>query len=351
MDRVEMRAPRTRRWTRWGLVLGGALLAAAPAPATAQEEERTCRCVDRNGDEIENCRCLRTPDFDLPLLARGFGFERRAQIGVSIDYAQDERTDRLGARIERVQEGSPAAEAGLQSGDVVVRVDGRSVFDPLEDREAERSIDLDQSVPVQRFARLVGRLEPGDPVELAVSRDGREVTLTVTPEHAANTMMWSSEGVGPGVFRFDAPGEGEGFRLYAPGGGARLRLFADSLGAGGEPFVWARGTDPCLTLRSGQQDHVFFLGGGNCVDGVELVDLNPELGEYFGTDEGVLVAAVAEGSELGLRPGDVLLAVDGREVRDPSHARRVLSSYEGEEELRLRVRRRGEEMEVLGRRR
>jgi S1-C subfamily serine protease len=84
---------------------------------------------------------------------------------------------------------------------------------------------------------------------------------------------------------------------------------------------------------------------------VELVELNPELGEYFGTDRGVLVADASEESTLGLRPGDVLLAIDGREVQDPAHARRILGSYRDGEELRLRIRRRGEDMEVLGTRR
>jgi S1-C subfamily serine protease len=88
------------------------------------------------------------------------------------------------------------------------------------------------------------------------------------------------------------------------------------------------------------------------VDGVELLELNPDLAEYFeAPDGGVLVTEVSEDSPLGLRAGDVLVAIDGREVRDPDHVRRILASYETDEEVRLRVIRQGREIEVLGRRR
>ncbi|MBT8404979.1 MAG: PDZ domain-containing protein, partial [Gemmatimonadetes bacterium] len=109
--------------------------------------------------------------------------------------------------------------------------------------------------------------------------------------------------------------------------------------------------DACMELAGGDGEaSVFVFGGGNCIEGVEFVELNPELGEYFGTDEGILVARVAESSALGLRAGDVLMAVDGREVRSTDHARRILSSYEPDEEIRLRIMRQGAETEVLARR-
>lgn len=113
------------------------------------------------------------------------------------------------------------------------------------------------------------------------------------------------------------------------------------------------GGDPCFTLERGEgRAFAILAGGGNCVDGVEFVELNPDLAEYFeAADGGVLVTEVSPESTLGLRAGDVLVAVDGREVRDPGHVRRILSSYQGDEEVRLRILRKGQEMEVLGRRR
>lgn len=83
--------------------------------------------------------------------------------------------------------------------------------------------------------------------------------------------------------------------------------------------------------------------------GIRLMDLNEELGAYFGRDEGVLVLEVVEDAPLPLRGGDVILAIHGREVRDAAHARDILRSYRSGEEIGLRVLRRGEAVTVEGR--
>ncbi len=344
----------------------GALAAQQPDP----QERTECRCVDRDGNEIENCRCLRTFSLE-PTVATGM-FARRAMIGVIISVSQDDEVDRQGARIEQVRDGSPADEAGLEAGDVVVAVGGRSVFDALEDRDVERRLDLDQSVPVQRFQRLVAGLEPDEPVEFEILRDGRRRTVTVTPERATGVSVFGlDDGVevrlqglregtermrgelealargerwrqeGPGVYRFRLP-EGEG-RAWS--------LELDSLRLA-EPF--GRTGDPCFAVGSSSgsvRGNVWVMGFRSCVGGVEFVDVNPELGEYFGSDPRALAAEVAEGSTLGLRAGDVVLAIDGREVEDAEQALRILRSYDADEEMRIRILRRGEEIEVLGRRR
>src|SRR5438128_823643 len=64
--------------------------------------------------------------------------------------------------IGRVPEGSPAAEAGLQTGDLIVAVDGRPV------RHWE---DMDRLASASN----------GRPLKLTVKRDGTEQTITVTP--------------------------------------------------------------------------------------------------------------------------------------------------------------------------
>jgi hypothetical protein len=107
--------------------------------------------------------------------------------------------------------------------------------------------------------------------------------------------------------------------------------------------------DPCFPQFPVSADAGFH--GGACIDGVDLIGLNPELAEYFGTSDGVLVTNVREGAALELRPGDVILAVDGRAVSSPDHARRVLESYELDEDLTLRILRHEEQMEVTARRR
>jgi S1-C subfamily serine protease len=71
---------------------------------------------------------------------------------------------------------------------------------------------------------------------------------------------------------------------------------------------------------------------------MELVTLNPELGEYFGAERGVLVVrGPAENDILGLKSGDVILGIGGREVRSPEHAMRILRSFEPEEKLTVQI--------------
>jgi hypothetical protein len=89
--------------------------------------------------------------------------------------------------------------------------------------------------------------------------------------------------------------------------------------------------------------------GGGCPGGLRLVALGPELAGYFGTDRGVLVADVHDGSETGLRPGDVIQGVGTREVDSPERLQRILASYEPEEVVPFRIVREGRTLDVQGR--
>ena len=349
-----------------GAVGAGVAVLMSTAPAAGQDPD-DCQCVDRDGNRVEECVCLTTPSTRMFSIA---SFARRSVIGVTIDYEQGHEIDGEGAVIREVQADSPAQRAALQAGDIIVRVDGRSVFDPL-DRAQERLLSEDQSVPVQRFVRLVGALEPGEPVELEYIRDGRRRTTTLVPDEASPFpgLTMFGDGVGDMRFGFDtdefAAGmdelrgrlEGEGwitegpgvFRFEGPGREGQVRILGGD-NFDGEPFALRFQSEPCMNASSGQ-GRAWVFAGGNCFDGAEFIELNEGLAEYFGTDEGVLVSEVAEESSLGLRAGDVLMAIDGREVRSPEHALRILGSYEAEEEVRLRVMRKGSETEVLGRRR
>ena len=422
-----MKSIRTTRraWAGAFAIATAALL--APTGLSAQDadadRDRDCVCVDRNGDPIENCTCFRAFSLDgngftLPMDGDGFFWVRRAQIGVNITLDQGADVDARGARIEMVADDSPAEEGGLREGDIVTHVDGRSVLEPLEDERWEESIDEEQSVPVQRFMRLVGSLEPGEAVEFRVLRDGAARTLVIEPEEAEGVSFLTSTGPAVSVFRgepgtFEFRGDvlrdrmmelenrlGEnGIRLHALQEGelrdrmrmteeqrermresrdrtqSELRILEERLRSAEAPNVvvrpraWSGGDegegvvrffgngefafsgDPCAVRTEGADGFSLIVNGRECTDGVEMVDLNPGLGSYFGTDEGVLVTEVHEGSTLGLQAGDVLLAIDGRVIEDRDEAFRVLRSYELDDELRLRVRRDDREVEVLGRRR
>jgi serine protease Do len=96
-----------------------------------------------------------------------YGRVRRAALRVQITAPtrDDVRAYGLpgptGAVVQDFTEGSPAAQAGMQRGDVIVAVDGRSV---------ER---------VGQLQRIIASYEPGDRVKIKVIRFGDELTLGV----------------------------------------------------------------------------------------------------------------------------------------------------------------------------
>ncbi len=84
----------------------------------------------------------------------------RVRVGTIPDYAHVSG----GMRITGVRDGSPAAKAGLQGGDVIVRFAGRDVED------------------VYGYMYALQDLEPGDEVEVVVLRDDQRLALAVVVE-------------------------------------------------------------------------------------------------------------------------------------------------------------------------
>jgi S1-C subfamily serine protease len=89
-----------------------------------------------------------------PTPARGF----RVYVGGVPDYSHEGP----GVRFTGVSPGSPAEQAGIQAGDVLLRFDSREVRD------------------IYDYTRLLGERKPGDRVEAVVRRASGEVTLTLT---------------------------------------------------------------------------------------------------------------------------------------------------------------------------
>lgn len=71
--------------------------------------------------------------------------------------------DTSGVPIERVMVGSPAEEAGLKVGDLLTTLDGRWTTSAADAHAAAQTVT------------------PGKPVEVKVMRDGKELTIAVTP--------------------------------------------------------------------------------------------------------------------------------------------------------------------------
>lgn len=308
-----------RRWISPGIVAG---LALAGASILGTGELRA-QNGDDTGDDSEECVCVDRRDVDRirERVRREVrrvledvedlrpGLVSRAHLGVEIRPDQPEEVNARGVRVLGVRPGSPAGEAGLEEGDILVALDGQSLVEPLRDREED--VDPDRSAPVQRLTALLGDRAPGETVEIAYVRDGNRETVTV--ELASP----------PGIRPLTRPG--------MPPDAPRIRRFrAPDL----PPRGGFRGAGPA--------------GPGVGRTGLRAQTLGPELGAYFGTDEGALIVEVGDDSPLGLRPGDVVLAVGERRVEDAGDLRRILASYEEGEEVRLRIRREGAEETVTG---
>jgi Tol biopolymer transport system component len=85
----------------------------------------------------------------------------RAYLGTIPDYASDSEA---GVLLSGVRADGPADKAGLQGGDVIIRFAGQEIKN------------------VYDYTYALGAVKVGEPVEVVVMRDGKEVTLTVIPE-------------------------------------------------------------------------------------------------------------------------------------------------------------------------
>lgn len=217
----------------------------------------------------------------------------RGRIGVVVNTRADATTDRLGARIEAVTPGGPADRAGLKARDIITKLNGIS----LAGAKAE---DTDESGPGMKLLDIARDLEPGDTVQVEYRRGDESKTATLVAEDL-------------GYARVELP------RLE---GLPRGRAFA---------------IDPDVRLQLDEARRALAFSFGRPWGNLELVKLNPDLGEYFGTKDGVLVVKATGDSALPLKGGDVILAIDGRTPTSPEHAMRILRSYEDGETVKVEI--------------
>lgn len=194
---------------------------------------------------------------------------RRAMLGISISDGAD------GVRVDGVTPGGPAALSGMETGDVIIAMDGAA---------------LTGGSPSELLIAQMSNVAPGDPVGLTIVRDGEERDIEVT-----------TGAVEPALFgRFGPRGRNSTLRAV-PG----------------------RFATPVRAVLGRWRD-------------MELAELTPALGSYFGTDAGILVVrAPAEVPEL--LDGDVILEIGARTPTGTGHAMRILASFEAGETLDLTI--------------
>lgn len=210
---------------------------------------------------------------------------RGAMLGINIGGdANRSRTD--GVEIMSVSPSGPAEAAGLRKGDVITAVDGKSLTKSGQGGAGRQLVAHLQTV------------EPGQVVKLDYLRDGRKQTASVTTVAAEPPMARMMRDFLPMLEGMEIPPEFEDF-------------------AGG----------PRRGFRA-----------------LELVPVTPKLGQYFGTDKGLLVVRAPESTGSKLEEGDVILSIGGRTPENPRHAFRILGSYQPSETVKVELMRQRKRM-------
>jgi len=236
-------------------------------------------------------RAPRAPRAPRPPRALAFSFdENRGRIGVIVRTDASAETDKIGAKIEGVSPGGPADKAGLKVGDVITKLNGASLAGvPAGDDE--------ESGPGRKLIGLARGLEPGDTVRIEFRRGSESKTATLVAEN-----------LGSSRFMMEMPEPGH--MMMPPSPEMNFEFFESPWG----------------DLR--------------------LVSLNPDLGEYFGTKEGVLVVKAPADSSLPLKSGDVIRSIGGRTPASPEHAMRILRSYDKGETVSIEIMRKQKRLTV-----
>ena len=221
--------------------------------------------------------------------------ENRGFLGVSIREVTEDDVNRLGlpaergAFIEAVEEGTPAGEAGILEGDVVIEYQGIPVLS------------------VRQFQRLVSDTPPGRTVEMRINRNGQELRLSAEIEQRKNIM--GRRGRPPGL-------EGRVIRIPDLDFDVEVlpnhRFFYSRVGSQG-PRLGIK-----ATALTGQMADFLEIPGQRGVLVLEVLKQTPA-------------------EKAGLQAGDVVISIDANEIEDVRGLRKHLCDCE----LKLELIRRG----------
>jgi S1-C subfamily serine protease len=268
---------------------------------------------------------------------RGSGY-----MGIYFGWDDQGRTE-----VREVVRGSPADRAGVRSGDVVVRLNGR----------APTRVAVDE---------LRERLDPGDSVRLRVRHDGEEADRLIVAAARPRALVYGLPGTIPGtvwspgdrriVIRMDTiAGRIDSLvvRMDSLRSRLRTRYRGDSLVIHTDTvFRVMRDSLRRQLPRAARElrTAVPFLSefGSRSVAGAEFAEMNAGLGKYFHTSEGLLVLQVGPqtpSARGGLQSGDVVVEAAGRKVERVRDLRDAFTRAAGQE-VRLTVLRDGRRQQL-----
>jgi len=217
-----------------------------------------------------------------------------------------------GALVAEPQSGSPAAKAGILAGDVITAVDGNEVKTPRD------------------LARKISATAPGTDVKLSIQRKGEEKTLSVTlgrqPEQRQGDNSTDQQGSPFQNFlrQFGFEDMPEGMQDWRFGQNWPFRI-------------------PQMQTTAASDIHGWI--------GVRIQAVTADIADGLGLKkaEGALVAEPQSDSpaaKAGILAGDVITAVDGKDVKDPGDLARKIGAMAAGTEVKLSIQRKGEEKTV-----
>jgi S1-C subfamily serine protease len=229
----------------------------------------------------------------------------RPRLGVILQTERDPATDSIGAALQAVTPKGPADEAGLQAGDIIVKLnDARLGVTDRSDRS-----------PGDLLLELARKAKEGDTIRVQFRRGKETKNAVIVPRKLSDFGY---------AYSFALPDSAvDSYRIALD----RVR-------------------EPLLRAQEGALGRVFSLSVGDRWADMELTSLDADLGSYFGTTEGLLVVRSPKDSLLGLKSGDVILRIGGRVPTSSSHAVRILRSYEPGDQIRIEIMRNKRKSEV-----
>jgi len=241
------------------------------------------------------------PSEDNAPRAFSFAFDGGSYLGVQTqeitkdNFAKYGLSGVRGVAVEKVSETSPAAAAGIQSGDVILRFGGEEV------------------TGVRKLTRLVSEVDPDHQVKVTISRNGREQELTATvakrpmTEFQNGNFAWSSEM--PALPQMKEMPQGQ--MMTPMPQMPKMQIMPDLKNMPESPQVWS--------FPGGQGQSFAWKAGEGRMIGISGEGLSKQLAQHFGVDGGVLVNEVRDGSpaaKAGLRAGDIITDINGKPVTD-----------------------------------
>jgi serine protease Do len=230
-------------------------------------------------------------------------------LGIGVVEIDSDRAKALHLKEERgievrcVDEDSPAAKAGLKEGDVVLEYNGQRVEGG------------------EQFMRLVRETPPGRTATLLIWRNGATQTVAATVGQRR-----------PGAMAFEMDGDEFSFTLPPTPPMPSM------------PAMPSMPSMPSIHIPDIPRS---FMSWRSPLLGIESESLNPQLAEFFGVKEGVLVRSVNRDSsaeKAGFKAGDVIVKVDGEKVTTPREISSILQSSRSKRNLPVTIVRRQKEM-------